>query len=132
VEVGRDAQKHRQTKFPDMKALFTMSTERSKARHLFFAGAKYVCWLRGNLRSLKKWTHTFADWGTDYLKYDWCGADFVHDEEMPAYISDGRRSLKTGRPIVYLAVWTAVWKWGADVGGNLWRTTGDIRTPGIR
>jgi alpha-galactosidase len=36
---------------------------------------------------------------------------------------------KTGRPIVYSLCeygWDLVWRWGADVGGNLWRTTGDI------
>jgi len=38
--------------------------------------------------------------------------------------------LKTKRPIVYSLCQYGrldVWKWGADVGGNLWRTTGDIR-----
>jgi len=37
---------------------------------------------------------------------------------------------KTGRPIVYSLCQYGrldVWKWGPDVGGNLWRTTGDIR-----
>src|SRR5262249_26434764 len=37
--------------------------------------------------------------------------------------------LKTGRPIVYSLCQygnDAVWKWGGAVGGNLWRTTGDI------
>ncbi|HYJ45905.1 MAG TPA: hypothetical protein VEV81_04765, partial [Pyrinomonadaceae bacterium] len=36
----------------------------------------------------------------------------------------------SGRPIVYSLCQYGrldVWKWGADVGGNLWRTTGDIR-----
>src|SRR5438105_13966230 len=35
----------------------------------------------------------------------------------------------TGRPIVYSRCQYGrqdVWKWGAQVGGNLWRTTGDI------
>src|SRR5271170_5890303 len=37
--------------------------------------------------------------------------------------------LETGRPIVYSLCqygWNDVWKWGPEVGGNLWRTTGDI------
>ena len=36
----------------------------------------------------------------------------------------------TGRPIVFSLCqygWIEVWKWGPEVGGNLWRTTGDIR-----
>jgi len=42
----------------------------------------------------------------------------------------GDALLKTKRPIVYSLCQYGrldVWKWGADVGGNLWRTTGDIR-----
>jgi alpha-galactosidase len=75
---------------------------------------------------------TFAAWGIDYLKYDWCGARTLYtDEEMPAiYQKMGDALLKTGRPIVYSLCQYGrldVWKWGADVGGNLWRTTGDIR-----
>ena len=40
------------------------------------------------------------------------------------------RCRATGRPIVYSLCQYGrddVWKWGANVGGNLWRTTGDIR-----
>lgn len=74
---------------------------------------------------------TFAAWGIDYIKYDWCGARTLYtDEEMPAvYQKMGDALLKTGRPIVYSLCQYGrldVWKWGPDVGGNLWRTTGDI------
>jgi alpha-galactosidase len=46
------------------------------------------------------------------------------------YQKMGDALLATGRPIVYSLCqygWDDVWQWGADVGGNLWRTTGDIR-----
>src|SRR5260221_13232769 len=50
---------------------------------------------------------------------------------MPAvYQIMGDALLATGRPIVYSLCQYGrldVWKWGPDVGGNLWRTTGDIR-----
>ena len=42
----------------------------------------------------------------------------------------GDALLATGRPILYSLCQYGrmeVWKWGADVGGNSWRTTGDIR-----
>ncbi|MEO8623792.1 MAG: glycoside hydrolase family 27 protein, partial [bacterium] len=75
---------------------------------------------------------TYAAWGIDYLKYDWCGARNLYtDDEMPAlYQVMGDALLATGRPIVYSLCQYGrldVWTWGADVGGNLWRTTGDIR-----
>jgi len=74
---------------------------------------------------------TFASWGIDYLKYDWCGARNLYtDEEMPAvYQKMGDALLAAKRPIVYSLCQYGrldVWKWGPDVGGNLWRTTGDI------
>ena len=75
---------------------------------------------------------TYAAWGIDYLKYDWCGARNIYtDDEMQAvYQKMGDALRATGRPIVYSLCQYGhadVWKWGADVGGNLWRTTGDIR-----
>jgi alpha-galactosidase len=75
---------------------------------------------------------TFAGWGIDYLKYDWCGARNLYtDAEMQAvYQKMGDALLATGRPIVYSLCQygrSDVWKWGPEVGGNLWRTTGDIR-----
>ena len=68
----------------------------------------------------------------DYLKYDWCSASQVYPvsqiREVYKKMYDALR--KTGRPIVYSLCqygWDLVWRWGADVGGNLWRTTGDIQ-----
>jgi alpha-galactosidase len=71
---------------------------------------------------------TFAAWGIDYLKYDNC-----NNENRPAlarYKAMGDALAATGRPIVFsLCEWgsNAPWTWGRSVGGDLWRTTGDIR-----
>ena len=75
---------------------------------------------------------TFAAWGIDYLKYDWCGARMLHDEQdmQGLYQIMGEALLASGRQILYSLCQYGrmeVWKWGADVGGNSWRTTGDIR-----
>jgi alpha-galactosidase len=71
---------------------------------------------------------TFANWGVDFLKYDHCyfppGAN-----ARDAYARMGQALRMTGRPIVYsLCNWGGheVWNWGAQVGGHMWRTTGDI------
>ncbi|MCU1683206.1 MAG: Conserved putative secreted protein [Amycolatopsis sp.] len=69
----------------------------------------------------------FADWGVDYVKYDNC-----NNQDRPAidrYKAMGDALKATGRPIVYaLCEWgqNKSWLWGKDVGGQLWRTTGDI------
>jgi alpha-galactosidase len=69
---------------------------------------------------------TYAKWGVDYLKYDWCNTGKRNAEE--AY-STMRGALKaTGRQIVFsMCEWGTAkpWLWARDV-GNLWRTTSDI------
>jgi alpha-galactosidase len=70
---------------------------------------------------------TYARWGVDYLKYDWCNHS---TQDSRASYSIMRDALyKAGRPIVFsLCEWgsTKPWEWAKDV-GHLWRTTGDIR-----
>ncbi len=73
---------------------------------------------------------TFAAWGIDYLKYDWCGARIIYsDDAMQTFYQKMGALLRSGRPIVYSLCQYGVGKvetWGTKVGGNLWRTTGDI------
>jgi alpha-galactosidase len=69
----------------------------------------------------------YARWGVDYLKYDWCNTGGLDARSAYATMSDALRA--TGRPIVFsLCDWGRYepWLWGAQAGGNLWRTTGDI------
>ena len=75
---------------------------------------------------------TFAAWGIDYLKYDWCSAGRLYPDALlqAAYQKMGRALARCGRPIVYSLCEYGmgdVWKWGPQVGANLWRTTGDIQ-----
>ena len=75
---------------------------------------------------------TWAAWGIDYLKYDWCNAGRTwKEEDMQAlYQRMGEALQNAGRPIVYsLGQYgrARVQDWGPKVSGNLWRTTGDIR-----
>lgn len=44
---------------------------------------------------------TFAAWGIDFLKYDWCSADADHDEQVEVFGAMGSALRKTGRHIVY-------------------------------
>jgi alpha-galactosidase len=69
---------------------------------------------------------TYARWGVDYLKYDFCNTGSRNAEEAYALMADALRS--TGRDIVFsLCEWGTAkpWLWAKNV-GNLWRTTGDI------
>jgi len=77
---------------------------------------------------------TYAKWGIDYLKYDWCsyGNLFPHPTlaELQAPYAKMRGCLdRCGRDITFSFCQYGmgdVWKWGERTGGNLWRTTGDI------
>jgi len=70
----------------------------------------------------------YAAWGVDYLKYDWCFT--LNGLDAKTAYTNMRHALDaTGRPIVLsICEWGThqPWLWGAAVGGNLWRTTGDI------
>lgn len=73
---------------------------------------------------------TFADWGIDYLKYDYCNAPGDMITAIERYKKMGDALNKTGRPIVYaICEWgqRKPWLWGSEVGGHLWRTTWDSR-----
>jgi len=69
---------------------------------------------------------TYARWGVDYLKYDWCNTDSLN--AVGAYMTMHDALLRTGRPIVFsICEWGSnkPWLWAPAV-GNLWRTTEDI------
>jgi alpha-galactosidase len=69
---------------------------------------------------------TYAGWGIDYLKYDWCKTDKLNARE--AYITMRDAIYSAGRPMVFsICEWGTdkPWTWGGEV-GHLWRTTGDI------
>ncbi len=134
-EADRDAKGNIQTnkKFPDMKALADYVHSKGLKLGIYSSPGPNTCaGYEGSYAHEEQDARTYAAWGIDYLKYDWCGARNIYtDEEMQAvYQKMGDALLATRRPIVYSLCQYGredVWKWGADVGGNLWRTTGDIR-----
>ena len=69
---------------------------------------------------------TFAEWGVDYVKEDWCNSEGL---DAPTQYAKFRDALaKAGRPIIFsICEWGSnrPWEWGPRT-GNLWRTTGDI------
>jgi alpha-galactosidase len=76
---------------------------------------------------------TFARWGFDFLKYDWCSYDqvkkgFGRKAYIRPYTLMWNELQKQDRDIVLNLCQYGmkdVWKWGASV-GNSWRTTGDL------
>ena len=143
-EGGRDAQGRIKTneKFPDMKALADYVHSKGLKLGIYSSpGAKTCASFEGSLGHEEQDAQTYADWGIDYLKYDLCsyrpvmkqqaGDDVAAQNKLmrDAYEKMHQAILKTGRPMVYSLCqygWDAPWTWAPSVGGNLWRTTGDI------
>ena len=68
----------------------------------------------------------YAEWGIDYLKYDWCNTDGLKAEG--AYLTMREALRKAGRPVLFsLCEWgdNKPWDWAKPI-GHSWRTTGDI------
>lgn len=73
---------------------------------------------------------TFASWGIDYLKYDYCNAPEDSITAKIRYKKMANALRNSGRKIVFsICEWGGrqPWFWAADAGGQLWRTTGDVR-----
>lgn len=80
----------------------------------------------GSLNHEAQDAKTYAQWGVDYVKVDWCHAEGLDPEVQYGKFRDAL--LQAGRPIVFsICNWgvNAPWTWGPKT-GNLWRTTGDI------
>jgi len=72
----------------------------------------------------------YAEWGIDYLKYDYCGAPKDRETAIARYGTMAEELKMTDRTIVFAACeWgqRQPWDWAANIGGHLWRTTWDIR-----
>jgi alpha-galactosidase len=135
---------HANEKFPDMKALADYVHSKGLKLGIYSGpGEKTCAGYEGSLGHEEQDAKTYAEWGIDYLKYDLCSfrkdtmaAKAPNDQAAQmklmydAYVKMGKALKATGRPIVYSLCqygWDAVWEWAPQVGGNLWRTTGDIQ-----
>jgi alpha-galactosidase len=76
----------------------------------------------------------FAAWGFDFLKYDWCsygdvaGGNGLRQLQAP-YRQMGQILKTLDRDVILNFCQYGmgdVWKWGGEVGGQCWRTTGDL------
>ncbi len=118
--------------FGDMKALAHYVHGKGLKFGIYSSpGPKTCAGFEGSYQHEEQDAQTYAAWGVDYLKYDWCSASEVYpvSQIRDVYKKMHDSLQRTGRPIVYSLCqygWDLVWRWGKDVGGNLWRTTDDI------
>ncbi|GAC1637512.1 MAG: hypothetical protein NVS4B8_02430 [Herpetosiphon sp.] len=81
----------------------------------------------GSLNHEQQDAMTFAAWGVDFIKEDYCNAERLDPKTRYTIMRDA--IAKTGRPMIF-SICDCIgpndsWDWGPSV-GNLWRTTYDI------
>ena len=121
------------SKFPDMKNLSDYVHARGLKLGIYTSpGLKSCAGFEGSYGHIEQDAKTYAAWGIDYLKYDLCSGEALYhtkDTVYATYQQMGEALAATGRPIMYSLCEYGrfdVGSWGRAVGGNLWRTTGDI------
>ncbi len=114
-----------------VKALADYAHGKGMKVGIYSDAAKLTCGgYTGSLHFERQDAKTFASWGIDYLKYDYCGAPAdiktakIRDEKMAKALHGSGR-----RMVFAVCEWgqRQPWLWAAAAGGQLWRTTYDIR-----
>jgi alpha-galactosidase len=136
-ELPRDAQgKVNSNKwFPDMSALTAYIHARGLKAGIYTSPGPITCGGHtGAYQHEEADVQRFVEWGFDFLKYDWCSYDKVAKDHSRAelqkpygLISDILKRQKRDI-ILNLCQYGMgnVWEWGKEVGGNSWRTAGDL------
>ncbi|MCX6344344.1 MAG: putative Ig domain-containing protein [Armatimonadetes bacterium] len=132
---GDDGEIITNARFPDMKALADYVHSKGLKLGIYSSpGPKTCAGFTGSYKFEEQDAKTYAKWGIDYLKYDCCSYGEIvrpkepEDFKKPYRIMD--KALDScGRDILFSLCQYGmgkVWEWGEEVGGNCWRTTGDI------
>lgn len=138
------------SRFPDMHGMADYIHSLGLKAGLYSSPGPWTCGgCTGSWQHEQQDAQTYAKWGFDYLKYDWCsygdivsgGDAFAKDAKfwannvpkeasaMYPYKMMGDYLREQKRDIVFSLCqygMADVWKWGGSVHGNCWRTTGDI------
>lgn len=142
-------------RFPDMKGLADYVHNKGLRIGLYSSPGPWTCGgCVGSFDHEQQDAKQYADWGFDYLKYDWCS--YMVDMELQRGKSgqtvEQAKSWNGARPKDVVSLMRPyaimrdaleqqprdilfslcqygmgnVWEWGAEVHGISWRTTGDI------
>lgn len=136
--------------FPDMKALTDYIHGKGLKAGIYISPGPLTCaGFTGSFRYEAQDARRFADWGFDFLKYDWCSYGHIAEGGDPnatniptwgkgapnleahlyPYRLMGRLLREQQRDLVYNLCqygMANVWEWGEQVEGHCWRTAGDL------
>ncbi|MBN1851273.1 MAG: NPCBM/NEW2 domain-containing protein [Pirellulales bacterium] len=122
-------------KFPDIRGMVAAIHGKGLRAGLYTSPGPWTCaGYAGSFQHESIDAKTYAEWGFDFLKYDWCsysqvagGDTLAHLQEPYQRMGDILQGLD--RDIVLNLCqygMGSVWEWGGAVGGHCWRTTGDL------
>ncbi|OHB73571.1 MAG: hypothetical protein A2V70_20635 [Planctomycetes bacterium RBG_13_63_9] len=123
------------SKFPDIPGMVDYIHSKGLKAGTYISPGPWTCaGYVGSYEHEAKDAKKFAQWGFDFLKYDWCYYQDVAQGEglerlQKPYRLMGDLLKQSRRDMVYNLCQYGmgdVWKWGGQVGGNCWRTTGDL------
>jgi alpha-galactosidase len=137
-------------RFPDMKWLVDYIHDKGLKAGIYSSPGPTTCGgCIGSWQHEDKDAQRYAEWGFDYLKYDWCSySKMANGTNSPGGGRNRNFDLATlmkpyqvmraaldevPRDIIFSLCqygWGNVWEWGAEVGGNSWRTTATSRPTG--
>lgn len=122
--------------FPGMKALADYIHSQGLKAGLYSSPGPTTCaGFAGSYQHEPRDAAQFANWGFDFLKYDWCsyrttvGKPPTLAEMKQPYQLMGDLLKQQKRDILFNLCQYGmgnVWEWGAEVGGQSWRTSGDL------
>lgn len=122
--------------FPDMKAMTDyIHVKGLKAGIYTSPGPRTCAGFAGSYQHEAQDARQFADWGFDLLKYDWCSfGEIVKGDKglatlkKPYQLMGGLLKQQRRDVLLNLCQYGMgnVWEWGAEVGGQSWRTSGDL------
>jgi alpha-galactosidase len=122
-------------RFPDMKALTDFIHAKGLKAGIYTSPGRLTC--AGHVGAYgheELDAKRFAEWGFDFLKYDWCSYGEIAKNPSRADLQKPYRLMadilrRQNRDIVFNLCQYGmgnVWEWGKAVGGNSWRTAGDL------
>jgi alpha-galactosidase len=122
-------------RFPDMKALTDYIHSKGLKAGIYTSPGPLTC--AGHVGAYEHEAidaQRFTEWGFDFLKYDWCSYRTIATNPTLVQLQWPYRAMseilrKQERDIVLNICQYGmgkVWEWGKEVGGNSWRTAGDL------
>lgn len=141
AKVGqvRDENKHilPARDFPDMKALTDHIHALGLKAGIYTSPGETTCQLfEGSYGNEIRDARTYADWGFDLLKYDWCSygkiwelmkGDKLENRSIPYKLMSGALEAQDRDIVLNICEYGhQVWKWGREAGGHSWRVGGDL------